>query len=124
MHLTLLAALALPLSAQSPCSEWSPGFEVPGVDGEVTASAVFDDGTGPALYVAGEFEAVGPIRASQIARWDGTSWSPLGGGLAAAIGTLAGRTPPAVPTRLPLSGRVALVSAILLNWAYSIATGV
>ncbi len=48
----------------------------------------------------------------------------LGGGLAAAIGTLAGRTPPAVPKRLPVSGRVALVSAILLNWVYSIATGV
>ena len=48
----------------------------------------------------------------------------LGGGLAAATLTLAGQTPLAIPTKLTLTGRVAVVSAIFLNWAYSIATGV
>jgi len=48
----------------------------------------------------------------------------LGGGLTAATLTLAGHTLPAVPTRLTLTGRVAVVSAIFMNWAYSIATGV
>jgi hypothetical protein len=48
----------------------------------------------------------------------------LGGGLAAAGMALAGRTPPAIPTRLPGWARAAVVSALLLNWAYSIATGV
>ena len=48
----------------------------------------------------------------------------LGGGLAAAVVTLVGQTPPGIPTRLTLTGRVAIVSAVGLNWAYSIATGV
>lgn len=48
----------------------------------------------------------------------------IGGGLVAAAMTLAGRTPPAIPTRLPGWARVAVVAALLLNWAYSIATGV
>jgi hypothetical protein len=81
MNPALLLALALPLPPQEPCGAWSPGFEVPGVDDRITASAVFDDGTGPALYVAGHFQAAGTVRASQIARWDGTSWSGVGGGI-------------------------------------------
>lgn len=48
----------------------------------------------------------------------------LGGGLAAASISLAGRTPPAIPTRLPLWARCAVVVVILANWVYSIATGV
>ncbi|MBI1851312.1 MAG: hypothetical protein HYR85_13310 [Planctomycetes bacterium] len=47
----------------------------------VDAMAVFDDGTGPALYVAGEFQSAGGTPAVNIARWDGHTWSPLGGGL-------------------------------------------
>jgi hypothetical protein len=46
------------------------------------------------------------------------------GGLGAASMSLAGRTPPAIPGRLPLGARLALVAAVLANWAYSIATGV
>src|SRR6187402_2016766 len=37
----------------------------------VAAMAVFDDGSGPALYVGGIFQQP----PSNIARWDGTSWS-------------------------------------------------
>ena len=43
--------------------------------------AVFDDGTGPALYVGGMFTAAGGAPASRIARWDGIVWSALGDGL-------------------------------------------
>ncbi|MBX3324159.1 MAG: hypothetical protein KF757_14365 [Phycisphaeraceae bacterium] len=39
--------------------------------------AGFDDGTGPALYVAGEFEIAGGVPADGIARWDGHAWSDL-----------------------------------------------
>lgn len=46
----------------------------------VSALAVFDDGSGPALYVGGEFTQAGGIAASNIAKWDGASWSALGGG--------------------------------------------
>lgn len=49
---------------------------------QVTDMVVWDDGSGPALYVAGNFDTVGGgIAANNIARWDGTSWSALGQGL-------------------------------------------
>ena len=35
---------------------------------------------GPALYVGGQFTTAGGSAARSIARWDGTSWSPLGTG--------------------------------------------
>lgn len=40
---------------------------------------VFDDGTGPALYVGGQFDHVNGVAAEGIARWNGTSWSALPG---------------------------------------------
>jgi hypothetical protein len=42
---------------------------------------VFDDGTGPALYVSGGFASAGGLPASNIAKWNGSSWSALGSGL-------------------------------------------
>lgn len=47
----------------------------------VFALRVFDDGRGPALYVGGSFTAAGDVRVNGIARWDGTSWSPLATGI-------------------------------------------
>jgi hypothetical protein len=48
----------------------------------VNAMAVFNDGSGEALYVAGRFTAIdGVPGTSLIARWNGTSWSSVGGGL-------------------------------------------
>ena len=41
--------------------------------------AVWDDGSGPALYISGQFESAGGVEAHNIARWDGTSWSALEG---------------------------------------------
>ncbi|MEM7582377.1 MAG: hypothetical protein AAF560_03275, partial [Acidobacteriota bacterium] len=47
----------------------------------VLALAVYDDGGGPALFVGGEFDlADGSPISSNIAKWDGTSWSPVGTG--------------------------------------------
>ena len=43
---------------------------------------VFDDGSGPALYVAGEMTSMGGVAVSNLAKWDGRSWSaPASGGL-------------------------------------------
>ena len=47
----------------------------------VVALAVFDDGTGPALYAGGEFTLAGGAPANNIAKWDGRGWWPLGQGL-------------------------------------------
>ena len=60
-----------------------------GVDREdVRALAVFDDGGGPDLYVGGGFSWAGGIQASRIARWNGSSWSTLGSGLAGDVNAL------------------------------------
>ena len=51
------------------------------MDDDVWALTVFDDGSGPALIVAGNFLNAGSVAASRIAKWDGSSWTALGAGL-------------------------------------------
>ncbi|HEX6886163.1 MAG TPA: HYR domain-containing protein [Planctomycetota bacterium] len=59
---------------------WLPTFgSLPGLDGTATALAVFDDGSGPALYVGGDFSLAGAVDVKGIARWDG-AWSYVGSG--------------------------------------------
>jgi hypothetical protein len=41
---------------------------------------VFDDGGGPAIYAGGDFISAGGVAASNIAKWDGASWTPVGSG--------------------------------------------
>jgi hypothetical protein len=48
----------------------------------VRALAVLPNGD---LVAGGVFTTAGGVAASRIARWDGTSWSPLGSGLGAAL---------------------------------------
>ena len=59
--------------------EWSSGFHLPGILGSIEALAVYDDGHGEALYIAGEFTEAGAVTVNQVVRWDGTQWSPLTG---------------------------------------------
>ncbi len=47
-------------------------------DGEVKTMVEFDDGSGPALYVGGNFTSVSGIPACGIARWNGSTWSSVG----------------------------------------------
>src|ERR1041384_3098149 len=49
-----------------------------GVNGTVFAAVA--DGSGN-LYVGGTFTIAGSVFATNIAKWDGTNWSPLGSGL-------------------------------------------
>ncbi len=48
----------------------------------VEALEDYDDGSsaGPMLYAAGRFESAGGLTIHKIARWDGKSWSDVGGG--------------------------------------------
>ena len=71
-------------------TQWSPlgNPESEGVNGSIFALKVFDDGTGDALYAGGDFSAAAGISAIYIARWDGTSWSPLGSGMNGAVWAL------------------------------------
>jgi hypothetical protein len=50
----------------------------------VWALHVWDDGSGPKLYIGGGFETIGGISANRIARWDGTTFEALGGGITTA----------------------------------------
>ncbi len=54
-----------------------------GMDVDVSCLSVFDDGSGsgPALYAGGAFTTAGGVSAHRIARWDGSGWSALGGGM-------------------------------------------
>jgi hypothetical protein len=54
----------------------------------VLSLAIFDDGSGPALYAGGRFDFAGGVPASNIARWDGTIWSALGSGIVGNVETL------------------------------------
>jgi hypothetical protein len=66
--------------------EWSAEFFSADLDGTVAAFAAYDDGSGAALYVAGEFGAAGDQIVNYVARWNGTTWSPLTGA-GGAVGT-------------------------------------
>jgi hypothetical protein len=54
-----------------------------GLDNEVTSLVVFDDGSGggPALHAAGSFQFAGATPIARVARWNGSTWSPLGAGI-------------------------------------------
>ena len=73
-------------------SSWAPLGGGVGLGGYVTAMTVWDDGSGggPALYVGGGFDSAGGNPASNMARWDGSSWSPLGSGAGASVRALIG----------------------------------
>ncbi|MFN7942390.1 MAG: RHS repeat-associated core domain-containing protein [Thermoanaerobaculia bacterium] len=51
------------------------------VNGAVRALAVYNDGNGPALYVGGSFTFVGALSVKGLARWNGSSWADVGGGV-------------------------------------------
>lgn len=60
---------------------WTPLGSVQDVDGAIHALTVFDGGSGPEIYAAGSFTRIGGVAAARIARFDGTNWHALGGGL-------------------------------------------
>lgn len=65
-------------------TSWSglgAGLTGSGVTPSVMAMASYDDGSGDALYVAGQtFSSAGGVPVQRVARWDGTSWSAVGSG--------------------------------------------
>lgn len=91
--LVSVAASADPVASSSrraePCAGgcgWQPGMSLPDISGPVWAMAVFDDGSGPALYVGGEFATAGNVIVNNIAKWNGSAWSPLPGPTAVGVG--------------------------------------
>lgn len=78
--LSVLAGLAVAASGGDPV--WSATLGTPGFGGSyVAAFTSYDDGTGPSLYATGSFMANGVAGGQNIARWDGSAWQSVGGGL-------------------------------------------
>ena len=59
-------------------ARWRDGFDVPGVNGGVTALAVAGNGD---VYAGGFFNAAGGAPALGVAKWNGSAWSALGAGM-------------------------------------------
>jgi hypothetical protein len=82
---TLSAALGLTVIAQSVAGQCEPmgwrafGSGVTSTTGsaEVNAMTTWDDGSGEALYIGGKFTHVDGVEASNIAKWDGKTWTSL-----------------------------------------------
>lgn len=65
---------------------WDTTFTTNGADSQI--NVVVPDGLGN-IYVGGDFSSVQGIQAKGIAKWNGTSWSPLGSGINGRINTIA-----------------------------------
>lgn len=61
------------------------GVTIPAMPSVVYAIAEFDLGSGPLLAVGGVFTVAGGQPASNIAIWNGSTWSPMGAGVDGAV---------------------------------------
>lgn len=96
-------------------STWSPVGG--GTDGPVHALTVFDDfmGGGPRLYAGGIFHTAGGVPAAYLARWDGTSWSPVGGGADGPVFALKAFMDPFFGPGLVVGGAFQQAGGVLAN---------
>ena len=79
---TVLATLGAS-SAGAQCPGWSSAFSLPGTDRPIRALCSYDDGSGPALIVAGQFSVASGVACRRVATWRGGEWRALGDGLGA-----------------------------------------
>lgn len=77
--------VASPFLARWDGADWST-VGMATLDGAVEALEVFDDGSGPALYLGGSFSQIGALTVNGIARWDGLSFSALPGAGTVGVG--------------------------------------
>ncbi len=86
---TIAGGMAASVIAKWNGSRWSAlGTGMLGSAAYVSALTVFDDGSGPALYAGGRFTRVGGVAADNIAKWNGSSWTPVGSGVNEEVRTL------------------------------------
>lgn len=81
----LLLGTTIVTAARGQCLDWSRQFPLPGADQAVQAVAVHDDGSGPRLYIGGQFTRVGEVVAAHVARWNGVAWEQVGGGFTRSV---------------------------------------
>ncbi len=83
--IVLAVALAQLAAAATAAGYWDSGFFRSGIQGEVRAIAV----SGTDLYVVGSFTVADNVAVNNLARWNGTNWSALGGGVNGAVNAIA-----------------------------------
>ena len=52
---------------------------------------VYDDGSGPQLYIGGSFTIAGGVAVSNVTRWNGTTFDSMNGGVGVGAATPTGR---------------------------------
>jgi hypothetical protein len=62
--------------------------EVGSLEGPGRVMAVYDEGSGEALFVGGNFVSIDGTLIRYVARWDGASWSQVGGGVPSDVDAL------------------------------------
>src|SRR5262245_62897347 len=84
---SFLAAAALATSLTAQCGlDWLPGPAANGPHGTVSAILVLPNGD---LVAGGSFTVADSAFVNNVARWDGTTWHPLGGGIGGQVNALA-----------------------------------
>ncbi len=68
--------------------QWTSTFASCDAGGTVNAAVIFDDGTGPALYVGGSFTTVNGVTMNRVAKYDGHVWTALGPGFSNSVNAL------------------------------------
>src|SRR5262245_33492972 len=69
---------ALSFAATFSDTNWISMGGLPGANGTVSAAVLDASGN---LYIGGAFTSVGDVAATNIAKWNGSSWSALGSGV-------------------------------------------
>jgi hypothetical protein len=87
-----------------------PGF----VAGYASSIEVYDDGSGPASYAAGTFGAANAVPVTGVAKWDGTTWSAVQGGISGVVERLTVHQESTGPV-LIAGGSFFIVGGIMVN---------
>ena len=80
------AAFLSSAAATARAGQWVPRFAARDMDNSVNSMTIFDDGSGPALFVGGNFTMAGHTFANKITKWQDDDWHPLDGGIGASSG--------------------------------------
>jgi hypothetical protein len=80
---TIIASTLAATAGIAQAQNFSNTLGTPGFSGSyVSGLTIHDDGAGESLFAVGSFSIVGAgAGGSQIARWDGSMWQPVGSGL-------------------------------------------
>ncbi len=74
-------------TANGQCVDWADGFVAEGLgcDGTILEMRTTEVDGQSVLFVGGSFSQIGGIAADSLARWDGSTWSEVGGGVSGEV---------------------------------------